>query len=653
MDSPPPPGRPLFSSTESPWAGEAPWKFHWFLLWRLLGGLLIVVIVLTATFAVIEVLPADPTAFFLPRFCRTPAGCGAARQQVITQWGLDQPIPVQYQRFLTNILTGNFGESTAVRPGMPVWSLIAPVLPRTLAVVGVILLLTAVVTLALGLLLARRKGSVADAWVSFALAVPFAATIPTMALLGIYVFFIRLQWIAVPGSSLSFEPATLGYIALLMAVLLGSVTGLFAWLVRDYPMSPPPPRPPPPGDWRSQESRGRTWVRKAIAKFLSPVPALAAWTVSAVLVTETVWNFGGLGVLLWDGFLTADTVLVLAIVMLVGLGVVLPLILVADVLHELLAGSWVRTDGRSVEAFQVDARHLGRALKALLDNATGFAGVTLILILVGTSIAAPYVAGPYPTALTLGPPNQPPSAQHFLGTDAAGSDILTLILYGGIPAIPVALLAFTLALMAGLAVVAATGLLGPRVEVFVNIPLDAALVFSFALVWMAPFLFPGAWIALWFFLPWPVTARLLQREVRGLVPNGRGPRSPGEPSAMARTVNLIWGTGPLILGNALLAVALALSMWATLGAIGFGGLGATPVRGWGGLLFDAYIHLAVLRGAWWYVLPPALCIFGAVLAPLLLSLGVKQSLWGGRGSPRRPPPAPVALPVPEPAPPAP
>ncbi len=649
----PPPGRVLFPSAEPSGGRTAPWRFSWYVLWRVLGAILIVFIVLTAAFVAVEVLPADPTSFFLPRGCRI-GSCVALRQQIIAQWGLDQPLPGQYRIFVTNILTGNFGVSITLNPGTPVWNLVEPVVLRTLALVAVTLLLVAIIALALGLLLARRRGSVPDAWVTFALTLPLAATIPAMAFVALYTFVIRLQWVALPRvPPLSFDPSTLGYDTLLLVALLGSLIGLFAWLIRDYPLSPPALGLPPPGDWRPSRPPRGEWARMAVAKFFAAVPALMAWSVAAVLLTEMTWNVNGLGLLLWNAFVRLDTMVVLAIALFVGLAVVLPLILVADLIHEWLAGTWIREDGRSVQDFQVDPRDLGRGLRALLNNATAFAGIVLVLILVARAIAAPYVAGPYPTALNLSQPNQPPSAAHALGTDAMGRDVLTLLLYGAIPAVGVALAAFTLALMAGLAVVAASGLLGHRVDVFVAIPLDVAIVVSFVFTWIASFVFPAATVfPLPALLPWPLTARILQMEIRGLVPARKVPPRFAEPSPFTRTVNLVWRTGPLVLGNALLAAALSLALWGGLTAIGVGAVGVfgpTPTMGWGQILLEAYYSLAFLRGAWWVVLPPAFCILGAVLAPLLLSLGVKRALWGGIRLPGRTNRTSLVASAPEPA----
>ncbi len=605
----------MFPSGDRLGSAAAPWRLPWYILWRVVGALLILLIVLTAVFVAFEGL-GNATSILLPR-CGNPATrCGEINQAITSQWGLDQPLLSRYAIFLSNVLTGNLG--TSARLGRPVWSLISAALPTTLVYLGVTLLLVALVSLGLGLPLSRRKGSLADAVVSVLLALPYSFSILALGLLAFWLFVF-----AVPLVPLNPGPGSppIEYDALGTAVLVGSVAGLFTWAVRDHPLTPVATEPPA-GDWKPREGRRVARTRVAIAKFLSAMPALIAWTLSTEMLGETVWNVNGLGLLFWTSLLTFDAFVLMGILIVTALVVVLPFLLVADVLHEWLTAGWVRADGRTVRDFDVEPRDLLRGTRHVLDSASGFAGLVLIVLLVGMAAAAPILAGPYPTTFMLQAPNQPPSAGHFLGTDAGGRDIRALVLYGGTPGIPVAILGFALALIACLGIVAVAGLLGPRAAVFVSIPLDAALALSVLFVPLAgsSVLDRSPYLAA--FVAWPLPARLLQTEIRGLVPPSRGRRSPRPESRGRRTVNLLWGTGPLILGNALLAVSLTLSLWATLGILGTGG--ATQIEGWGEILRDAYENLAVLRGQWWYFIPPALCILAAVLAPLLLSFAVKR-----------------------------
>ncbi len=640
MNSAMPPERSVFPRPGTAGAHEAPWKLAWYVLWRIVGAIVIVFLVLTAVFVAVEVLPGSPT-YLVPRYGCGTGGVGSPycdlRTQVIAQWGLDQPLLDRYGIFLGNILTGNLGVSTTVRPGVSVWTLVAAVLPNTLLLLGLVFVLVALLSIFLGGLLRRRRGSLLDAVMTVLLALPFAATAPILALLSLYVFFVLLRW--VPFNTPSGGP-DVWYYSLAILILVGTNLGLYTWLARDDPRAPAGPKAAA-GEWRTPQASRGTRAKVGLARFLSALPALVAWTVGAELLFEMMWSYNGAGLLLWASVRVQDPFVMMGILLVVGLLVILPILIVADILHEWLTSGWQREDQRSVEAFRVQPRDLRRGAKAVLNSATGFAGVVLIFLIVGMAVAAPVLVGPTQISLQFGVPNLPPSGAHLLGTDEAGRDILNLLMYGADRAVASGLAAFALAFVAGLAVLAVTGLLGPRADVFISIPLDAALVLSVPLASYLGYLALGVgsvWLPAVF--AWPAATKMLQIESRGLVRTTRDPSTPSV-SPGHRTIRLVWGAGPLLLGSGLLAVAFA---EAILGGLGFFGFGATaaPSMSWGAMINNAYNDLAMLRGSFWYFEPPALAILGATLGPLLLSLAVKRELWTPKRSPERPTPSEAA-----------
>jgi peptide/nickel transport system permease protein len=75
-------------------------------------------------------------------------------------YGLDQPIPIQYVRWLGHVLTGDFGQSFLYK--RPVIEMIQASLPNTLVLAGLALLVTIVVGVPLGVIAARYRGSWVD-----------------------------------------------------------------------------------------------------------------------------------------------------------------------------------------------------------------------------------------------------------------------------------------------------------------------------------------------------------------------------------------------------------------------------------------------------------------------------------------------------------
>jgi peptide/nickel transport system permease protein len=79
--------------------------------------------------------------------------------------------------------------------------------------------------------------------------------------------------------------------------------------------------------------------------------------------------------------------------------------------------------------------------------------------------------------------------------------------------------------------------------------------------------------------------------------------------------HILPNTAPLIFANTVLIVAVAILSEA---ALSFLGLGDPTQISWGSMLEDAFNNGAPSQGAWWYVIPPGLCITIVVLAVALL-----------------------------------
>jgi peptide/nickel transport system permease protein len=78
------------------------------------------------------------------------------------RWGLDAPLPVQFWRWLSSALIGNFGTSMTVAGGVPVGQLIASRLPNTLFIGLYALLIAVTISLAAGTIAALRHGRLID-----------------------------------------------------------------------------------------------------------------------------------------------------------------------------------------------------------------------------------------------------------------------------------------------------------------------------------------------------------------------------------------------------------------------------------------------------------------------------------------------------------
>lgn len=121
---------------------------------RLLGLLAVLLVTSLIVFGTVHLAPGDPVTFLLHGRPATPDAVAALR----TQYHLDDPLPVQYAKWLGDVLQGDFGRSTQFH--QDVGSLIVSRLPGTALLVGYAALLVAVLGVAAGIMAALRPGAV-------------------------------------------------------------------------------------------------------------------------------------------------------------------------------------------------------------------------------------------------------------------------------------------------------------------------------------------------------------------------------------------------------------------------------------------------------------------------------------------------------------
>ena len=122
---------------------------------RALAGFGVVAGVVTLTFVLLRLAPGDPVEQLL--------GSAAKPEQVAAQrhaLGLDRSIPVQYTAWVSRFVRGDWGISIA--KGRPVRSVLGDAWPATVRLVGLSLLLTYLLGIAIGALQAHRRGSRTD-----------------------------------------------------------------------------------------------------------------------------------------------------------------------------------------------------------------------------------------------------------------------------------------------------------------------------------------------------------------------------------------------------------------------------------------------------------------------------------------------------------
>jgi ABC-type dipeptide/oligopeptide/nickel transport system permease component len=164
-----------------------------YVLRRLMLAVPVLLGVSICVFLMASLVPGDPATVL--------AGDTASAEQVERirrDLGLDQPIPIQYLRFLERLAHGSLGEST--RTHREVLLEITDRFPYTLALALGAVVVSTILGIAMGIFAAVRRGRAAD-YLTMGIAI-VGLSVPTfwIALLGIIVFSLNLHWLPVTGA---------------------------------------------------------------------------------------------------------------------------------------------------------------------------------------------------------------------------------------------------------------------------------------------------------------------------------------------------------------------------------------------------------------------------------------------------------------------
>ena len=291
-----------------------------------------------------------------------------------------------------------------------------------------------------------------------------------------------------------------------------------------------------------------------------------------------------------------------------------------------------------------------RAWRRFKKNRTALFGFAVIGVMVFTAIFArpvaiegvtlqPFALAPYdPGASNFDAIHEPPSLAHPFGTDWAGKDMLSRVLYGGRFSLTIGAIAVGLAVAVGVPLGAIAGYFGGWIDEIIMRIVDILYAFPFLVLAIAfiAVLGQGFWklIAAVVLVSWIGYARLIRGEILSVKENEyvMAARALGArdrtiifrhivPNAIAPVI--VQAT--LSIGTIVLAAA----------ALGFLGLGLEPgTAEWGSMLSSGRDTLT--QGVWWVTVFPGLAIFFFVLSINLVGDGIRdaidpQSEEGGAG----------------------
>ncbi|MEU7931298.1 ABC transporter permease [Micromonospora echinofusca] len=276
--------------------------------------LLVAVPILAATsvgmFALGAASPIDPAQQYAGAAAFTTSEENLA--QIRANWGVDDPLPVQYLRWVGNLLQGDLGWSTSRHE--PVTSVLAARAGWTLLLVGAALALVLVASLLLGTLAAYRRGG----WFDRALrATAYAVqSMPVfwIGLAAIALFALTLGWLPAGGltdiTATGTDPADVArHLILPVGVLAVAQTPWFVLFIRDAVADSL--RDDHVLAARARGLPGRTVLfghalRTALLPFLTLVGTHLPELIGGAVLVETVFSLPGLGAVTVQGALGSD-----------------------------------------------------------------------------------------------------------------------------------------------------------------------------------------------------------------------------------------------------------------------------------------------------------------------------------------------------------
>ncbi|MEO6624789.1 MAG: ABC transporter permease [Burkholderiaceae bacterium] len=288
-------------------------------------------------FVIGRLLPGDPVML--------AAGPNASKQEVAAlaaEFGLDQPIPVQYWRYLTGLLHGDWGRSLQTRG--PVLEDLKVYLPATLELVLAAMLVAVVAGILLGLLAAVRR----NGWIDYTVRLVSLASISMprffLGLLLQLVFAMWLGWAALGGRFplTGSPPAVVTGMLTLDSLIAGDMDAF--WLALQHLALPAIAMSLSPLATITRMMRASTMevlqqdyvltaralgippgklifkhvLRNALTSTLTVIGLYFGWLLGGTVLVETVFDWPGIGLYATKSILTQDFMPVMGVVLCIG-----------------------------------------------------------------------------------------------------------------------------------------------------------------------------------------------------------------------------------------------------------------------------------------------------------------------------------------------
>ena len=268
----------------------------------------------------------------------------------------------------------------------------------------------------------------------------------------------------------------------------------------------------------------------------------------------------------------------------------------------------------AADAARAPTAHRIRAagfFQTLLGNPKAVAGLVIVAFFVFMALAAPLLGRDSPQAM-LFTPNQPPSPGHLMGTNELGEDLWSQLVWGSRTSLSIGIIAGGLTTLATIVIGLLSGFLGGIVDEILQLLTNVFLLIPFLplMIVLTSYIQvrgPLPIIIVIVATGWPWGARVLRSQTLAVRESDyvQAARVVGESSLRITMSEILPNMISLVVSIFLFAVIGAILAEAALEFLGLGNVSAVS---WGTILYWAQNEQALLAGAWWWFVPPGVCI---------------------------------------------
>lgn len=256
-------------------------------------------------------LTGDPTDLYLPI-----DATDEMREQFRAIYGLDDPLIVQFGRYVADLLQLDFGES--IRKARPAIDVVLEAFVWTLQLALITMALVTVAAIVVGSLAAFKVGGFFDRVSGILSLVAASAPDFWIAIVAIVVFAVGLGWLPTSGTG------TVWHWVLPIAVLFIRPFGLIVQVVRGSMISTLSSAYVKTARAKGVRTRSIIFIhalRNAMLPVITVIGDQAASLLNGAVVIETIFGFPGVGKLMIDSILQRDFTVVLASIIVTALAI--------------------------------------------------------------------------------------------------------------------------------------------------------------------------------------------------------------------------------------------------------------------------------------------------------------------------------------------